>query len=622
MLATYASFLAVLGSSTLVGQAILAADGRREWSPLAPAIGLAALVALAWGAVNLPGRGAAVLAAIVVALVASALYLPGRAAGARRLASSALPVAVIALFAASLPFIVEGRFGILGTGFNPDMSQHLLATERLADGGGNRLISEGYPLGPHALVVGLSELGAGTVHGFGGLTVAVAVAACLAPLTLLAGASAAWRVFGALTIGFAYLVASFLVQGAFKETMQALFLVAFAIGLHELRRDWAAPAASPRALRAIPLAVLAVGSAYTYSFPGLAWLVGAAGAWGAIELALALREGGGDSAIRLARRAAPAVAVGALLLSAALAPEAARMIEFGRFETFDPDGPGLGNLFGRLSPLQALGIWPSGDFRVDPGAGLAPAIAFYAGAALGIVALAIGLRWWLGREERAAPAALAAAAALWAYSLTVGTPYQEAKALALAAPLVSLIAVRALVFAAPAPLALAYIGAAAACAALVLVNGPVGPSAYSPALAELRPALAPGSNLVLAPRDLIRDQHGRDYLVWELRGNRICVAERAPAARDLGERIRGLERVARVLVVEDVGARRGAPQRPEPPPGFRFEAEGPGYTLFESPGVGGEHPGPCPFVSDGQRADPAAGTAPAGDAVGAGRGPG
>ena len=33
-----------------------------------------------------------------------------------------------ALLAASLPFIVEGRFGILGTSFNPDMSQHLLAT--------------------------------------------------------------------------------------------------------------------------------------------------------------------------------------------------------------------------------------------------------------------------------------------------------------------------------------------------------------------------------------------------------------------------------------------------------------------------------------------------------------
>jgi putative transposase len=46
-------------------------------------------------------------------------------------------------------------------------------TDRLADAQSDRLISEGYPLGPHALVAGLSELGPSTVHGFGGLTVAV-----------------------------------------------------------------------------------------------------------------------------------------------------------------------------------------------------------------------------------------------------------------------------------------------------------------------------------------------------------------------------------------------------------------------------------------------------------------
>ena len=43
-----------------------------------------------------------------------------------------LPVALVALLAASLPFAVEGHFGILGTGFNPDMSQHLLSADRLA----------------------------------------------------------------------------------------------------------------------------------------------------------------------------------------------------------------------------------------------------------------------------------------------------------------------------------------------------------------------------------------------------------------------------------------------------------------------------------------------------------
>ena len=112
------------------------------------------------------------------------------------------------------------------------------------------------------------------------------------------------------------------------------------------------------------------------------------------------------------------------------------MVDFANFETFNPPGAGLGNLFNRLSPLEALGIWPSGDFRVEPGDGAIPALVFYLGAARAAAALAFGLPGGGARGERAVPAALGAAAALWLYSLVAGTPYQEAKALVLAAPLV------------------------------------------------------------------------------------------------------------------------------------------------------------------------------------------
>ena len=199
------------------------------------------------------------------------------------------------------------------------------------------------------------------------------------------------------------------------------------------------------------------------------------------------------------------------------------MADFASFETFDPDGAGLGNLFDRLSPLEALGIWPSGDFRVEPGDGEVPAVFFYLGGAAGLAALGFGLAWWWRRGERAVPAALAAALALWLYSLIAGTPYQEAKALVLLAPLVALVAVRALVAAAPALLAAGFLAAAGGSSVLVLANGPVGPSDYSPALAELRPQLGSGSVVVYAPPELLDEQHGLDYLVWELRGNRICV---------------------------------------------------------------------------------------------------
>jgi hypothetical protein len=608
MLGTYASFLLVLGLSAFVGQAVLAACGRRTWSWLSPAIGTAALISIAWGTVRLPGEGLAALIAIAVLATAAIVVLR---AGVREAVSAlpvGVPVALLALLAASLPFIVEARFGILGTGLNPDMSQHLFAADRLAEGATERLISDGYPLGPHALVVALSELGPSTVHAFGGLTLAIAVAACLLPLALLRE-SAAWKqIAGALVVGLTYLVASYLVQGAFKETLQALFVLAFAVGLHELARGWLLPPDASRHRGAIPLAVIAIGSVYAYSLPGLAWLAGAALLWGAIELGLAGRRDSPGAVGRLMRDVAPTVAVGLVAVAVAIAPEVGRLASFADFETFDPDGAGLGNLFNRLSPLEALGVWPSGDFRVEPGDGSVPAIVFYLGAALGLVALALGLRWSVRRGERVVPAALGAALVLWLYALIDGTPYQEAKALVLLSPLVALIAVRGLVAGGAVPLAVVYLLAAGGSSVLALANGPVGPASYSPALAELRQQLRTsnfrGSLLVRASQSFLDDEHGRDYLVWELRGNRVCVAA-------IGDR-KALERtgIDLWLTVHDVG---GGALRPADAPGAQA---GPGYVLTpnyaalaRSRGGDGQPqrsgPGPCPFIPDGARADPA-----------------
>ena len=171
---------------------------------------------------------------MLVLVVGSVAYLWGRLEGGGEALRAGWPVALIALLAASLPFAAEGHFGILGTSFNPDMSQHLLAADRLAHGAGSQLLHQGYPLGPHAIVVALDKgLGIGLVQGFSGLTVAVAV---LAPLTALAAFSNLRplpRTAGALVVGLAYVVASYFAQGAFKETMQALFVLAFVLSLRE-----------------------------------------------------------------------------------------------------------------------------------------------------------------------------------------------------------------------------------------------------------------------------------------------------------------------------------------------------------------------------------------------------
>jgi hypothetical protein len=626
MLATYASFGVIVIASGCVGQAVFRICGRREWSWLSPAVGLAAITAVAWGTVRLPGDGTAAAVAIGVLVVASVAYLWGRASGLRDAVAAGLPALVGAVIAASLPFMVERRFGILGTGLNPDMSQHLFAADRLAHGESSRLLAQGYPLGPHALVVATSKAtGASLVHAFGGLAIAIASCATLAPLALIERFSPWRRTAAALLVGLAYLVASYLIQGAFKETMEALWVLAFAIGLHQLSRSTLVPGARRGPLVAVPLAVLAIGAVYSYSFPGLLWLAGGAGLWAIVELAMKVRRRSRSAARALARASALPAGVAVAVLIVAAAPEIGRMVNFASFETFNPPGAGLGNLFNPISPLEALGIWPSGDFRLDPGDGAMPAAGYYLGELLGLAALAYGLAWWLRRSEWAVPSALAVAVVLYGYAHFAGTPYQAAKATVIMAPLAALIIARALLspeqivelgairgavgrtrtgpsgallrWQAPLKTVLAtlFCLAAGASSVVALVNGPVGPSTYSPALTELRAELRTGSTLVLLSDHVLNDEHGRDYAVWELRGGRVCVAAETTATTGSAAAGQARRGIAHVVT--------GDQERP-PFAGFVLQRHAGPYDLWaRRPARSGD--GPCPLIATGARANPA-----------------
>jgi hypothetical protein len=583
VIGTYAAVLAVCVASLAIGQAAIAACGGRRWSWLAPAVGLALLCAACWGTVRLGGDGVASALAVGALATGSAAYLRGRLEGGGEALRAAWPVALVALLAASLPFAAEGHFGILGTGFNPDMSQHLLATDRLAHGHGSQLLAQGYPLGPHAIVVALGKgLGIGLVHGFTGLTVAVAVLACLTALAAFAGLRPVPRTAGALLVGLAYVVASYFAQGAFKETMQALFVLAFVLALREGSRGW-----RDLPLRFVPAALLAVGSVYAYSFAGLIWLAGAAAIWIAL-----------DATVGKSRPPVRQLALGLVVFAVLVAPETGRMIDFQRFETFDPNGPGLGNLFGQVSPFEALGIWPSGDFRLAPGDGAVPAAGYYLGVAFGLALFGYGLAQLWRRRELALLAGAGAAALVYAAARAGGTPYTTAKAIEVAAPLVALTILLPLLSRVEpsflvargqkssarrlrAAVAAAFVLAAGLCSALALANAPVGPTSYSPALTGLRPLVAAGSTLVLAPRELLADQHGIPYLAWELRGGRVCIA----AEGELDDPPPGV----RFVVTQ------GPPGQP-PFPGFRLRRAAPPYVLWEATApVRGE--GPCPLVA-------------------------
>jgi hypothetical protein len=589
VIGTYAAAVAVCVAALALGQAAVALCGVRGWSWLSPPVGLALVCAISWGTVRLPGHGVVPAILVLLLAVAAVAYLWGRLEGGGEALREGWPVTLAALLAASLPFAVEGHFGILGTSFNPDMSQHLLAADRLAEGQGSQLLHQGYPLGPHAVVVALSKgLGIGLVQGFSGLTVAVAV---LAPLTALtAFRDLPWlpRSCAALVVGLAYLVASYFAQGAFKETIEALFVLAFALALRESNRGW-----EGLPLRFVPAALIAVGAVYVYSFPGLLWLAGTAVLWLLVELVL------GRPPIEW-RSGALAL----LVFAVPVAPEIGRMVAFHSFETFDPNGPGLGNLFGQISPFEALGIWPSGDFRLAPGDGAVPAVGYYLGAAFGVVLLAYGAWSCWRRRETAVLAGLVSCAVAYLAARVGGTPYTAAKAIEIGAPLVALTILLPLAYRSFRPyregksgtpifspgdgrgwvgvgVAGVFVVAAGACSLLAFANAPVGPSSYSPALTGFRADVGEGPTLVLAPHRLLADEQGTPFISWELRGGRVCIA----ADGELDAPPAGV----RYVVAE--GSRR------QPPfPGLRVKRIAKPYVLWEVTGpVKGESP--CPLIA-------------------------
>jgi hypothetical protein len=267
-----------------------------------------------------------------------------------------------------------------------------------------------------------------------------------------------------------------------------------------------------------------------------------------------------------------------LLFVVLVAPEIGRMIDFHSFETFDPNGPGLGNLFGQISPFEGFGIWPSGDFRLTPGAGAVPALGYYAGAAFATILLLYGLVLCWRRRESALSAGLAAAALAYAAARLGGTPYTAAKAIEVGAPLAALVIVLPLL---RRPVAWLYLLAAAGCSLLALANAPVGPTSYSPALTGLRDDVGAGPTLVLASKQLLDDEHGTPYIAWELRGGRVCIETAAEADRRPPPGVR--------FVVSELSA--GHP----PLTGLRPDLIAPPYILWERPNAHGHSP--CPLIA-------------------------
>ncbi|HET8566423.1 MAG TPA: hypothetical protein VFL77_08110 [Solirubrobacterales bacterium] len=464
MIGTYASAALICAVSLLVGRAVLSLAGRDQWSWLEPAVGFGAVLTATGLVARAPGHGTsstlalAALIVIAIPVVWRGILRPrpdSAGAGSRPHPwQEGLPVAVVVLVALAIPFAVSGRWGLLGVGFNNDLGLHLAWAEWLRSGFGPAPDS-GYPLGPHGLAVATAAVpGIDLGQAFLGEIIAIAVMTGLTALGALRTMTAGRRTIAAAMVAISYLGASYYAQGAFKELAEALLFLAFAVYLTTLdatlrpadqARRRGPPDTQPRARRAVsggplllaclPPLALATGIFFSYSFAGAAWPIAALALWSLTlpSVRAALRP---RALLRFLLRPLTLIAIAGLVGIALLVTVVGPFGFAGSFNKVAGT-----NTYGPVSPIEALGLWPAANYRLDAAggadlAGLAGAIA--------VVALLAGIAWWVSRREATIPIALGAGALLYLASLPTSGDYAQAKALMIISPLAMLVIVRPL----------------------------------------------------------------------------------------------------------------------------------------------------------------------------------
>jgi hypothetical protein len=536
MIGTYASAALICAASMLVGRAILGltgGDGSRAW--LGPAVGFGAVLTVTGFLARAPGHAtSATLGLLALVVVAGLLaWWQRREEGGHALLRQGLPVAVIVALILSIPFAVSGRWGIIGVGFNNDLGLHLAWAEWLRSGLGPAP-EAGYPLGPHALADAVAAVpGIGLGQAFVGEIFAIGILTALTALAALSDLGPVRRVLAATLVAIPYLGASYFAQGAFKETAEALFVLAFAVYLHDLDRrraegahEWGGAGLAGALPALVPLALVG-GIFFSYSFAGLAWPVGILVLWGATVPAVrrALRP---RSLWRTVHQPAVALSVVVLIALAVLtlAGPYAFVHGFNRVAGT--------NTYGPVSPVEALGVWPASSYRLNAAGG-----AQLTGLATAIAGLAVilGAAWWLRRRQYAVPVALVACTVLYIAAVAGSGEYSQAKALMIAAPLAMLVAIRPLLFelgprkagrrdskssisslSVPSAgfwrigwgiLAVAFVGGTIYSSLLVLRDAPVGPPGHGSELRAFVPLLG-GEPVLYAGQDR--------YAAYELQG--------------------------------------------------------------------------------------------------------
>jgi hypothetical protein len=412
MLAIYATTIFLCLASVSVGQVILRLCGYRTRTPMAPAVGLSALVIIASAVFWLPGHRTT--AGIVIALVFVAAVVVLAREGSRP-GITALVTALVSLLAVSIPFVVNRHTGIFGVSVDDDFAAHFTWANSIDIPTPGAAVFPSYPLGPHVLADSLAGLfGTSVEPPFTAILLAAPVLAALTGQAVLEGAARAARILCGAVVGLPYLVVAHLGEGSFKELMMGLIVLGVPLTIRELEREdeW-------RSRRAVAPGLMLGAALLIYGRTGLLWPLASTGLWAAGKLA-------GTRALPAAetlRRAGSFV--GVALVCAFLGS----LAELGRLIHFSGGVPG-GNVPTYTSPFEVLGVWFSGDFRT------APTDVFQAGLAIGVAIAIAGYAvcWWLRRRDLAIPMAAIGALLIYVVVRDRTGPYLTSKALVLAAP--------------------------------------------------------------------------------------------------------------------------------------------------------------------------------------------
>ena len=525
MIPTLLATVVTCVASVVLGQAALRLAGARQWSWLAPSIGISVLMLIALPATHLPGRCATTAAIAATLTLAAGVWCLRDPAQRPPLGGllAALPVAGLTL----VPFLAAGHWGTLGTSFNNDMAPHLTIAEAyLSEAVANvTALPSDYPIGPHAFVALLAKgLGVRVDQAFAGFAMALPIVGAWTSLALVRRASWAGQGVVATVVGMPFLVAAYYGEGAFKEVLQADLVLAVALVL-----AGCGPALGRG--RLVPLALLMGGIVLVYSLTGLPWPVAFVGLFVVGTAVAELARHGVGGATRRLRAHRGELGVGAIVVLAVLAPQLPRVARYiserGGVNGTGIEQTNLGNLVGPLSGWEAFGTWSSPDFRMPAPSGLLPALS----TAFVVALVLLGVVWAFRRGRWMLPLAAGAALLIWAVSTDSQSPYVSAKALVIASPLLLALAVAPLVERDLRLPAWRYLAPLLALALLLRVGvddvralrvSPVGPTDHLLELRSLRPLLD-GRPTLFVGND--------DFIAWELAGQPVTgmVVEGAPA---------------------------------------------------------------------------------------------